>query len=90
MWKEKLWGWSSLGQNPFTWAELKQKPAFQLFIPDPVPRFSLGLVIHLTEQAACWFDFMQLKSFWMLELCSVLDFFFFFLNLKLGTQPQFL
>lgn len=32
-------------------------------IPDPVPRFSSGLVIHLTEQAACWFDFMQLKSF---------------------------
>lgn len=37
----------------FTQAELQQEPLFQLHIPDPMPRFSSGSVIHLSEQAGC-------------------------------------
>ena len=73
----------------FTQAELQQEPLFQLRIPDPMPRFLLGSVINLSEQAGCWFEFMQLKSSWMLLNIAVCwtFFLFFFLPLKLGTQP---
>lgn len=60
----------------FTQEELQQDPLFQLCIPDPMPKFSSGSVIHLSEQASCWFEFMQLKSSWMLlNIALVLDFF---------------
>lgn len=61
----------------FTQAELQQEPLFQLHIPDPMPTFCSGSVIHLSEQAGCWFEFMQLKSSWVLLNVAVLDFSFF-------------
>lgn len=66
----------------FTQAELQQEPLFQLHIPDPTPKFSSGSVIHLSEQAGCWFEFMQLKSSWVLlniAMCWTFFFFSFFL-----------
>lgn len=51
-WRGEAAGMQELSES-FTQAELQQEPLFQLHIPDPMPRFSSGSVIHLSEQAGC-------------------------------------